>query len=193
MLAKTDKKIRRVGFFGDATARIKDEHFQEAYMVAKLLAETGYIVVNGGGPGVMLAATLGAKEAGGKVEVVILDPKKEPGNFEGTDKENLRLADKKYVTSSYKNRVDKLIEIADAFVIFKGGTGTLSELGLVWEYAKFNFGKHEPIIFVGKCWENIVADLIKDLGLEKMEQRVVAVMGSPEEVVGALKRCQEKK
>ncbi|MFA6250300.1 MAG: LOG family protein [Candidatus Shapirobacteria bacterium] len=192
MLSKTSKKIKRVAFFGDGTATEKDKYFIEAVETAKKLCQHKYIIVNGGGPGIMKAATLGAKKGGGQAEIVILNPKKEPDNYEGVDKENFDLANKIYTADTYQERTEKLIQIADAFVIFKGGAGTLSEMGMVWEYAKFNYGKHEPVIFYGDCWTKIVADLIRDLDLEKIEQRVVQVVTKPEEVVGVLRRIGGK-
>ena len=193
MIAKTKKDIKRVAFFGDATAARNDPYFQDAMTVAKLLAQNGYIIVNGGGGGIMKAATLGAKEGGGRVEIVLLDPKREPENYEGIDKENAARANKQYMTKSYKNRLDKLIEVADAFVIFKGGAGTLSEVGMTWELAKFNYGNHEPLIFFGDCWKNIIESLISDLQLEKMEQRVVDRADSAEEVLELLKAANGKR
>ena len=131
-------------------AKKSDEHYQLAFETAKLLARYGYIIVNGGGPGVMGAATSGAKESGGKVELVVIDPRKSPNNYEGTSSKNLEEADKVYVTENYQERMNMLVNIADAYVIFKGGSGTLSEAGLVWELAKFEYGHQEPLIFVGK-------------------------------------------
>ena len=107
MLAKTNKIIKRVAIFGDADAKKTDQHFIDAFNTAKMLAENGYIIVNGGGPGVMLAATLGAKAGGGRVETVILDPKRKMKNYEGFNKENHELADKEYKTRNYPNRLNK--------------------------------------------------------------------------------------
>jgi len=193
MLSKTNKIIKRVAFFGDADAKKNDQHFKDAYDTAKLLAENGYIIVNGGGPGVMLASTLGAKSVGGKVELVILDPKKEPGNYEGTDNENRDLADKVIQTESYPKRLNKLVEVAEAFVVFKGGTGTLSEVGLIWETAKFDYGHHEPIIFMGELWKEIIETMIRDLDLEKKEQKVVALVNTPQEVLEIIKNGKQSK
>ncbi|MCX6726542.1 MAG: TIGR00730 family Rossman fold protein, partial [Candidatus Shapirobacteria bacterium] len=68
-MEKTTKIIVRVAFFGDAEAVEGQKHFDLAMKTAQLLAENGYIIINGGGPGIMLAATLGAKIGGGKVEL----------------------------------------------------------------------------------------------------------------------------
>jgi len=183
----TSKKILRVGFFGDADIKTNSDAYKNAYNTAKLLAENGYIVINGGGPGIMGAATAGAVDGGGKVELVVMDPKKEPDNYEGIDKINFNLASKVYYENTYPDRLNKLVEIADAFVVFKGGTGTLSEVGLIWENAKFDYGHHEPVIFVGKEWREIIALIEKNMNYESIEKRVITVVDTPEEVLGVLK------
>ena len=189
MITKTDKKIKRVAFFGDADLKSTDLTFKLAKDTAKLLAENDYIIVDGGGPGIMLAATEGAKLGGGPVEVSVIDEDREPGNYEGTNKINLRNADKIVETSNIEKRTKKLIELADAFVIFKGGTGTLAEMSMVWELAKFEYGHHEPIIFVGKEWREIVAVIEKNMNYEEKEKRVVTTVETSEEVLRALEQA----
>jgi len=187
MLAKTKKIIKRVAIFGDADAKKTDQHFIDAYNTAKILAENGYIIINGGGPGVMLAATMGAKAGGGRVETVILNPKKKPANYEGSNKENDDLADKIIKTKSYPDRLNKLIEVGDAFVIFDGGVGTLSEVGLTWQMAKFEYGKHEPLIFFGEKLEGLVNTLIAELKYDSIEKKVYEIALTPEEVLKIIK------
>lgn len=189
-MIKTSKKIRRVAFFGDADLKTDDRTYQTALKTAELLANNGYIIVNGGGPGIMGASTEGAKIAGGKVELVIINPNKEPNNYEGTDKDNLEYASKVYTTNTYEERLNKLIDIADAYVIFKGGTGTLSEVGMVWEMAKFNYGKHEPLIFVGNEWRGVVDTIQRNMNFEDKEKRVVMVVDTPDEVLSALTKVE---
>lgn len=189
-MEKTDKKIKRVAFFGDADLKQDDQSCLAAKEAAELLAKNGYIVVNGGGPGIMLAATIGAKAGKGKVELVVLDPKKQPDNYEGIDQENYTMADKVYETNNYPERLNKLIEIADAFVVFNGGTGTLSEVGMVWEQAKFDYGRHEPVIFFGEQWEKVVNDLASGMNYEAKEKRVVTVAKTASEVLKALEQVE---
>lgn len=190
MLKKTNIKIKRVAFFGDADIKARSVSYRLAFETAYLLAKEGFIIVNGGGPGIMRASTEGAKLAKGKVDLVIIDPKKEPGNYEGSDKNNLEYANKIYMTNSIEQRVAKLVEIADAFVIFRGGTGTLAEVGLVWELAKFNFGHHEPLIFVGKEWEEVVPVITRNLKFEAKEKEVYKLAETPKEVLRALTRVE---
>ena len=64
------EKLAKIGpcvsIFG--SARTPDEHkyYQMTVDIARLLAEKGYGVISGGGPGIMEAANKGAYEAGGK-------------------------------------------------------------------------------------------------------------------------------
>jgi len=191
-MKKTKKIIKKVTFFGDGEAGEKEKHYQAAKRTARLLAENGYIIVNGGGPGVMRAATEGAKEGGGRVEVVVLAKKSEPDNYEGVDQKNLKMADKIIEEESYPKRIEKLMELGDAFVIFKGGTGTISEVGMAWNRAKYDYGHHEPLIFFGSFWQKIVADLMTGLNLEKKEREVVGVVTKAEEVLTLIQSQKEK-
>lgn len=192
MLAKTNKIIKRVAIFGDADAKKTDQHFIDAFNTAKLLAENGYIIVNGGGPGVMLAATLGAKAGGGRVETVILNPKYRPKNYEGSYEENNKASDKIIKTKSYPERLSKLVDIGDAFVIFNGGVGTLSEVGLTWQMAKFEYGKHEPLIFFGNQIGEMVEILIQKLNYDPLEKKLYQIVNSPEEVLETIKNRKGK-
>ena len=55
MIEQSEKTnlIRRVAFFGDANIPETDPDYIDAYQTAKLLAENGMVIVNGGGPGIM--------------------------------------------------------------------------------------------------------------------------------------------
>ncbi|RLC35642.1 hypothetical protein DRH14_00325 [Candidatus Shapirobacteria bacterium] len=174
-MIKTTRKIKKVAFFGDADAKQNSQHYRNAFEVARLLASCGYIIVNGGGPGVMLASTLGAKQSGGQVEIVTWDRGEKSANYEGELKENADLADKKYSESNYEDRVKKLVELSDAFVIFKGGTGTLSEMGMVWGMAKLNYGHHKPVIFFGKFWKKIIKSIVNNLVIDQKEKNVYTI------------------
>ena len=188
MLAKTNKIIKKVAIFGDSEAKKTDQHFIDAFNTAELLAKNGYTIVNGGGDGIMLAATLGAKKGGGRVEIVVLDPKNKPANFEGYNKENHDLADKIYSTPNYPERLNELIKVGEAFVIFNGGVGTLSEIGLSWQMAKFDFGHHEPLIFFGKEMNSVVEELVKSLNYDPLEKKLYEIVLTPEDVLKTLQK-----
>lgn len=190
MLCKTNIEIKRVAIMGDAEAKKYSLHYRGAYKTAYLLAKAGYIIVNGGGPGVMLAASLGAKAAGGRVELVVINDKKQPSNFEGSYKKNIETAHKIYYQENYNQRLGKLVSMSDAFVFFKGGTGTISEIGLCWQMAKFEYGKHSPLIFYGSFWKKILNKMKELLPLTKDETTVYTVAKNAKEVVSVLEKVQ---
>ncbi|MBI4067329.1 hypothetical protein HY407_03005 [Candidatus Gottesmanbacteria bacterium] len=55
-------EIKALTFFGCSCGEVGEENFENTKNAAKALAESGRTIANGGGPGIMLAATLGAKE-----------------------------------------------------------------------------------------------------------------------------------
>ena len=80
-------EIKRVTFFGHSEAEPEGKEFQAAKKSAFLLAQKGSTIVNGAGPGIMKASTLGAKEAGGK-SIGVGFKAEGMTFFEGWDKSN---------------------------------------------------------------------------------------------------------
>ena len=115
--------IRNIGFFGHSEAKEGSRLYKQAFEAAKLLAEEGYTIVNGGGPGVMYASTKGAESVGGSTVAVTFSPKNAPG-FEGVYLKNVTT--KEIKTSNYIERMFKLFEHGDTYVIFKGCIGDSS-------------------------------------------------------------------
>src|SRR5690606_22938813 len=79
--------FQRVAIFGSADVKEDSELYQEAYAVSQALAEQGVQIVNGGGPGVMKAATDGASSVEGKSFTVSFAPEDAPF-FEGKERTN---------------------------------------------------------------------------------------------------------
>lgn len=178
-----DKLIKVVTVFGFADAHRDDPLYQEAHGVGKALAEAGFTIANGGGPGVMRAVSEGAKAVNGKVVGVTFYPK-DVALFEGRDKSNP--VDEEIKTNNYLERTLKLLDVGQAYVIFKGGTGTISEFGMAWGLARLYFGHHKPLILYGKFWENIMAAFMANMRMRPEEFQVYRVVNSPEEVVRTL-------
>ena len=178
-------KFKNITVFGFADATEKDQVWKDAFATAKLLAENGYTIVNGGGPGVMKAATLGAHAGGGKVIGVSFYPKNAP-LFEGRDKTNL--VDKEIVTEHYLERTMKLLEEGDAYITFKGGTGTLSEFGMAWGLARLYFGHHKPFILFGDFWRDMLESFEKNMYIRGEEMKVYRIADTPEKVLEELRK-----
>lgn len=175
--------------FGYSDAAEHGDLFQSVKEVSKELAEAGYTVVDGGGPGVMRAATLGAKEGGGTVIGVTLYSEVIP-HYEGRDPKNL--FDQEIKTTNYVERTLALMRTGQVYVIFNGGTGTISEFGMAWGLAKLYFGHHKPLILYGKFWENIIKAFKENMLLRPEELKVYKIVDSPEEVLTAIKQFEEE-
>lgn len=185
------KKIQAITVFGFADCPPGDPLYSQAVEVSRLLAENGLTIVNGGGPGVMRAATEGAHEGGGVAEVATFYPKFIE-NFEGKDQNNK--ADKEVIMNNYVDRTMKLLELGSAYVIFNGGTGTLSEFGMAWGLAYLYFGHHKPLILYGDFWFPIMEVLVANMliGSRPGALRVYRIATTPEMVLKYLQEFDEE-
>lgn len=184
----SNRKIKQISYFGFADAKEGDPLYQEAYLVSKYLAERGLVAINGGGPGVMRAVSIGAKDAKGTAIGVTFYPK-DITNFEGRDPENP--IDMEIKTANYLERTLKLLELGDAYVIFRGGTGTISEFGMAWGLARLYFNHHKPLILYGEFWNEIIKSFEDNMRIRPEELRVYRVANSPEEAYKAVVLFEE--
>lgn len=184
-------RIKSVTFFGFADAKPGDPLYQETFEVAKMCAEHGLEIVNGGGPGVMRAATEGAHAGGGKVTVATFYPKF-INHFEGKDP--LNRADKEIIMDNYLERTMKLLELGNVYIVFNGGTGTLSEFGMAWGLAYLYFGHHKPMIMYGTFWHDIMERLVSNMMIAQQRPeslKVYKIASSKELVLKALEEYEE--
>lgn len=182
------RKIKQIAYFGFADAAPNDPLYQEAFEVSKYLTSKGFVAINGGGPGTMRAVSEGAKDAKGTAIGVTFYPK-DITNFEGRDPENP--FDVEIKTKNYLERTLKLLELGDAYVVFKGGTGTVSEFGMSWGLARLYFGHHKPLILFGEFWNNIIDAFVKNMRIRPEELKVYKVVNSPEEAFRALNTFED--
>lgn len=180
--------IKNIAFFGDASVKRDSPLYKQAFDVARLLASNGYTIVNGGGPGVMDASTQGAEDVGGETLAVTFYPENAPG-FEGRYVGNI--PDKEIVTTNYIERMFKLLEHADMFIIFRGGSGTMSEFGTAWVLAKLYHGHHKPFILYGSFWKEIIETLKKNLNLDKDELDVFEIVTEKSQILPTIKKFEE--
>lgn len=183
------KFIKNIAFFGDANISEADPVYKDAFDVAETLAKEGYVIVDGGGPGVMEAATSGAEKANGETISVTFDPINAPG-FEGGYIKNV--TDKEVVTTNYIERMFKLIEYGDAFIIFKGGSGTISEFGTAWVLAKLYYGHHKPFILYGGFWAEIIEVFRRNMNIDSKEYSVFEICRNKEEVLRTIQKFEMK-
>jgi uncharacterized protein (TIGR00730 family) len=139
-LAPIDKGVT---IFGSARTSPEDPMYRAAEEVSRLLAEAGFAVITGAGPGIMEAANKGAVAAGGRSIGCNIELPFEQGANPYVD----TLVNFRY----FFVRKTMFIKYSFAFVIFPGGFGTLDELfeaitliqtGKIYQFPVILFGRH---------------------------------------------------
>ena len=139
-LATIDKGVT---IFGSARTHPDDPQYQAAQEVARLLAEAGFAIMTGAGPGIMEAANKGAKLAGGRSVGCNIELPFEQGANPYVD----TLVNFRY----FFVRKTMFIKYSNAFIIFPGGFGTLDEAfealtliqtGKIYQFPVVLFGRH---------------------------------------------------
>ena len=132
-----------VTIFGSARTGPDDPQYQAAQETARLLAEAGFAIITGAGPGIMEAANKGAKLGGGRSIGCNIELPFEQGTNPYVD----TLVNFRY----FFVRKTMFIKYSNAFIIFPGGFGTLDELfealtliqtGKIYQFPVILFGRH---------------------------------------------------
>jgi len=142
--------------------------------------EPEYLFARELGSGTMEATARGAKEGGGSTIGVTMEFVSPQAN---------QWIDRTIVVKTLVDRLMKLIELGDAYVVLRGGTGTLLELAAVWELMNKRVIRSRPLVVVGEFWNSTVETVKNELSLEglKRSAKLVTVVKTPEECVSALK------
>lgn len=180
-------EVNSVSFFGCSCGNSGEKNFEDAKAVAEAVASSGRTIINGGGPGIMLAATLGAKEGQGKTEVVYYRPEL-ASSFKGEVAANY--ADASFEESNYILRTKKLLELGDAYIVFNGGTGTISEFAMAWGVARLYIDHHKPLLLYGEFWHHLMSDFKKHMLIRPEEQKVYTICTTPQEVTETLSKYE---
>jgi hypothetical protein len=137
-----------VSVFGSARTPRTDPYYKQACTMGKMLAEGGFAVITGGGPGIMEAANRGASEAGGTSVGLNINL---PMEQEANPYHEIRL-DFRYFFA----RLVMFVKYARAFVCFPGGFGTLHEFFNSMTLIQTGKAEPFPVILVGtEYWQGL--------------------------------------
>jgi uncharacterized protein (TIGR00730 family) len=138
-----------VSIFGSARTRRDHPMYGAARELARLLAKSGFAIITGGGPGIMEAANLGAREAGGvSVGCNIELPHEQRMNASIDIAVNFRY---------FFVRKTMFIKYAEGFVLFPGGFGTLDELFEALTLIQTRkLGLFPVVLFGQEYWQGLV-------------------------------------
>ena len=142
-----------ITIFGSSSILPATKEYADAHALGFALAKQGFIVCNGGYGGAMEATARGAKEAGGTTIGIT-------AKVFG-DKVLNRWIDREICVEGHLDRLQTLIATGDAFVVLRGGTGTLLEFIAVWELINKRMIEKKNIILFGDFWSELTA-MIKE-------------------------------
>ncbi|MBW2144412.1 MAG: TIGR00730 family Rossman fold protein [Deltaproteobacteria bacterium] len=174
-----------VTIFGSARAKPQSKNYKITVTLARLLAENGFNVVSGGGPGIMEAANKGAAEAGGKsVGLHIHLPEEQKPN---------RYANIQLEFNYFFIRKVMFVKYAVAYVIMPGGFGTLDELFEALTLIQTKRIKYFPIILMDSgYWQGLLDwaknTMLKENNISESDFEIFNIVDTPEDAVRIIKR-----
>ncbi len=174
-----------VSIFGSARVQPEDEYYQKAEKLALLLAQNGFNVITGGGPGIMEAGNKGATAGGGKsVGMNIRLPFEQKPNPYA----NIHV-DYKY----FFIRKVMFIKYAVAYIILPGGFGTMDELFEDLSLIQTRRIKSFPVILMGsEYWQGLVnwlkTVMLAENKITPADFNLIQIIDDPEEVVQHIKK-----
>lgn len=142
--------MKKIAIFGSARTDSKSNLYKSVEKLAKNIANEGWIVVTGGGPGTMEAANKGAMSAtDGKKVCSVAEAIYLP--FEDGVNEYVQEYEKH---ETFYSRL-KTFADCDAFIVTPGGIGTLLEMALIYQLLQVGHMDKKPIICVGRMWRTL--------------------------------------
>ena len=143
-----------VTVFGSARTPPDDPVYELARTIGRRLAEAGYAVITGGGPGTMEAANRGCREGGGLSVGCNIELPHEQGMNPYVD---LGVEFRYFFA-----RKTMFVKYADGFVILPGGFGTLDELFEALTLIQTGKVRHFPVVLVGRAYWAGLLDWMRD-------------------------------
>lgn len=145
-----------VSIFGSARTKETEKYYKLATSIAESIAEAGYGVITGGGPGIMEAGNKGANNAGGTSVGLNIDLPFEQHDNPYIDN------DKSLDFDYFFVRKVMFVKYSQGFVVMPGGFGTLDELFEAITLIQTSKIERFPIILVGTdFWQGLI-DWIKN-------------------------------
>ena len=180
---------QEVTIFGSARFKANNKWYKEARKLGGMLAKEDYMVITGGGPGIMEAANRGAHE---------VDPNKSIGiNIMLPTEQRIN----KFVTHAkglyyFFTRKVMLAASAQAYVFFPGGFGTCDEFFEMITLIQTGKAQRVPVCLIGEeYWTPLLKqiDSFIDFGTIKAEDRdIFKICETAEEAMVEVRKSTER-
>jgi uncharacterized protein (TIGR00730 family) len=187
---KMSKVTPAVSIFGSARSKPGDREYQLAEEIARKLAERGFAIITGGGPGVMEAGNKGALAAGGtSVGLNIILPEEQAPNPYQTISVDFKF---------FFIRKVMFIKYAMSFVILPGGFGSLDELFEALTLMQTRRIKKFPLYLVDSSYWGPMVEWLKGPVLERGmiredDLKLLAMIDDVDELVNYISWCEKEK
>jgi len=174
-----------VSIFGSARVHPGEETYEKTVEIARKLAESGFHIITGGGPGIMEAGNKGAREGGGRsIGLNIHLPMEQEAN---------PFADIKLSFNYFFVRKVMFVKYAQAYIGMPGGFGTLDEIFEAITLIQTKRIKPFPVILFGSgywkpLWDWIEKHLLKQQMISPEDMELITILDSPDDVVRTIKR-----
>lgn len=154
--------MKTVAMFGSARPGPAHPLYRETVEAARFLAENGWTIATGGGPGLMEAANIGAESTckGGTCSLgysIFLPFEAETNPAVQVDSHH----------RDFFTRLKQFTDDCDAFIALPGGVGTMLEILTVVQLLQVGHMKNKPLVLVGRMWEEIMRDVSRKMWLER--------------------------
>jgi uncharacterized protein (TIGR00730 family) len=177
-----------VAVFGSARTPEADPTYQAARELGRRLAEAGFAVITGGGPGIMEAANRGARDAKGYSVGCNIELPREQGINPYVD-----------VAVNFRYffcRKTMFVKYSEGFVLFPGGFGTLDELFEALTLIQTRKIARFPVVLFGSAYWRGLLDWLRQQALagakiDAEDLELMAVTDSPEEACRLIADCYQ--
>lgn len=174
-----------VTVFGSARTPVDTPYYDLARKMGSAIAEMGFTVMTGGGPGIMEAANRGAKDVGGRSVACNIElPHEQYAN---------PYLDRFVTLKHFFVRKTMLIKYSYAFVVMPGGFGTLDELFEALTLIQTDKLEDFPVIIMGTdYWRGLVDFIQKMPGSGTISPDDLKLLHVTDSVEEAARFIQEK-
>lgn len=159
------ERMARIGpcisIFGSARTKPDNPYYQLAVEIGEKLAQAGYGVITGGGPGIMEAGNQGAQQGKGKSVGLNIDLPFEQNHNPYIDPEHNLEFDYFFV------RKVIFVKYSQGFVIMPGGLGTLDEMFEAMTLIQTKKINKRPVVLVGTSYWTGLVEWVKTVMLEQ--------------------------
>jgi uncharacterized protein (TIGR00730 family) len=179
-----------ISVFGSARTKPDDPFYAAAEDVGRKLAQAGFAVITGGGPGVMEAANKGAGEAGGVSVGLGIELPFESGLNQYVDRGlNFRY---------FFARKTMFVKYAQGFVVLPGGFGTFDELFEALTLVQTQKVTSFPIVLIGTAyWSGLVewirSTVLADGKVSERDLEMLRVTDDVDEAVQVMVDAQRRR